>query len=149
MVFFFYLHFATVRKVGLSPLPTEDKAEARPLYPDHLFQLVVIGLLLFGVILTLGMIFPSQFWIKADPFASPRGIAPPWYLMPAYALREMLPHWVAGATVVLAAAGLVLLPFIERKPYRTLKQRPLLAAAAGLFVLVIVVLAFVGYRRIN
>ncbi|MEO0250400.1 MAG: cytochrome b N-terminal domain-containing protein, partial [candidate division WOR-3 bacterium] len=59
LVFFFYLHFATVRRVGLSPLPGEKKIEARPLYPDHIFQLFILVLLLFGVILTLGTIFPA------------------------------------------------------------------------------------------
>ena len=149
MVFFFYLHFATVRKVGLSALPTEEKVESKPLYPDHLFQLVVISLFLFGVILTLGTIFPSRIWMKADPFADSRGIGPPWYLLPAFAIRELLPHWIAGVLIALIGAGVVLLPFIERKPYRSLKQRPVLAGIAGLFVLLIIVLAIVGYQRVN
>jgi ubiquinol-cytochrome c reductase cytochrome b subunit len=147
MVFFFYLHFATVRKVGLSPLLGEKPAEPRPLYPDHLFQLVILSLILFGAILTLGTLFPGSFSAKADPFLSPSGIRPPWYLLPAYGLVELLPRTLAGVVLLLVMFGLVALPFIERVPYRELKKRPLFAIAAGAFCLVILVLAFIGYQR--
>ncbi|HLG14460.1 MAG TPA: cytochrome bc complex cytochrome b subunit [Blastocatellia bacterium] len=149
MLFFFYLHFATVRRVGLSALPGDQKAEAKPLYPDHLIQLVVLSLILFGAILTLGTLFPSQFWLKADPFTSPAGIKPPWYMMPAYSLIELIPHWLAGVILLLAMLGLVLLPFIERAPYQELRKRPILAASAAAFCLAVAVLAIIGYWRGN
>ena len=147
MVLFFYLHFATVRKVGLSPLPGEKQAEAKPLYPDHLFQLVILSLLLFGAILTLGTLLPASFSGKADPFTSPPGTRPPWYLLPAYGLVELLPHTAAGVLLLLAALGLLALPFIERAPYRELKKRPVFTGAAVVFCLLIFVLTFIGYRR--
>lgn len=147
MVLFFYLHFATVRKVGLSPLPGDKQAEAKPLYPDHLFQLVILSLLLFGAILTLGTLLPASFSGKADPFTSPPGTRPPWYLLPAYGLVELLPHTVAGVLLLLVALGLLALPFIERAPYRELKKRPVFTGAAVVFCLLIFVLAFIGYRR--
>lgn len=147
MVFFFYLHFATVRKVGLSPLPGEKQAEAKPLYPDHLFQLVILSLLLFGAILTLGTLFPAPFSGKADAFTSPPATRPPWFLLPAYALIELLPRTVAGVVLLLVVLGLVALPFIERTPYRELKKRPIFTAVAVGFCLLILVLTFIGYRR--
>lgn len=147
MVFFFYLHFATVRKVGLSSLPGEKQAQPKPLYPDHLFQLVIVSLLLFGAILTLGTLLPAPFFGKADPFTSPPGTRPPWYLLPAYGLMELLPRTVAGVLMLLAALGLLALPFVERAPYRQLKKRPIFAGVAAIFCVLILVLAFIGYRR--
>ena len=147
MVLFFYLHFATVRKVGLTPLPEAKKVEARPLYPDHIFQLLVLFLLIFGVILTLSTIFPSPFWGKADPFTSPAGIRPPWFLMPAYSLMELLPHWFAGTLMLAVLTVLVLLPFIERAPHRELRKRPMAAGTAVAFCLIVIVLAIIGYGR--
>ena len=146
-VFFFYMHFATVRRVGLSPLPGEKSTEARPLYPDHILRLVVLVLLIFGVILTLGTVFPAQFWVKADPFTSPSTIRPPWYLIPAYSLLDLLPHWFAGALMLVVLLGLILFPFFERTPYRELKQRPVLAGAAAVFCVLIIALTYLGYRR--
>ena len=146
-VFFFYLHFATVRKVGLSPLPGEKQAEAKPLYPDHLFQLVILSLILFGAILALGTLFPAPFSGKADPFASPPETRPPWYLLPAYALVELLPRTFAGIVLLFAALGLLALPFIERAPYRELKKRPIFTGAAVALCLLILVLTIIGYRR--
>jgi ubiquinol-cytochrome c reductase cytochrome b subunit len=147
MVFFFYLHFATVRKVGLSPLPGERQPEAKPLYPDHFFQLIVLSLILFGVILTLAMLFPAPFSAKADPFISPLVTRPPWYLLPAYALIELLPRWLAGVVLLLVMIGVVALPFAERTPYRELKKRPIFASAALVFCVLIMVLTIIGLRR--
>jgi ubiquinol-cytochrome c reductase cytochrome b subunit len=146
MVFFFYTHFATVRRVGLSPLPGEKHADAKPLYPDHLFQLVILFLILFGAILTLGTLFPAPFLGKADAFVSPPGTRPPWYLLPAYGLTEILPRWLAGVVMLLTIIGLLALPFLERTPYRELKKRPLFAGAALAFCVLILVLTFIGYR---
>ena len=147
MVFFFYLHFATVRRVGLSPLPG-DKSEDRPLYPDHILQLLVLFLLVFGVILTLGTIFPAPFWLKADPFTSLTGARPPWYLMPAYAMLELLPHWFAGTLVLAGLLLLILLPFLERSPHRELKKRPVVAGLAAALCLLAIVLTYLGYRGV-
>jgi quinol-cytochrome oxidoreductase complex cytochrome b subunit len=147
MVFFFYLHFATVRKVGLSPLPGEHKVRSRPLYPDHVFQLAILFLIVFGVILTLGAIFPAPFLEKADPFTSPVGVSPPWFLMPFYALLELLPLWFAGALMIASLLALVLLPFIDRTPHRELKKRPMLTGAALAFCLLMIALVWIGYRR--
>jgi len=147
LVLFFYLHFATVRRVGLSPLPGEKRTEARPLYPDHIFQLIILVLLLFGIILTLGAIFPAPFWAKADPFVSPTGIRPPWYLLPAYGLIELLPHWSGGAILLLVVLGLLLLPLIERAPYERLRKRPILTWSAVGFCLLLIVFGYIGYRQ--
>jgi len=147
MVFFFYLHFATVRKVGLSLRPGTVSTETRPLYPDHILQLVILLLMLFGAMLTLGTLFPSQFQLKADPFVSPVGIRPPWYLLPAYGLLELLPKILASFILLIAGLGLIGLPFFERVPYRTLRQRPLFTGAALVFCLAVIILAFVGYRK--
>jgi ubiquinol-cytochrome c reductase cytochrome b subunit len=147
MVFFFYLHFATVRRVGLSPLPGEKQAKAKPLYPDHLFQLVILSLILFGAILTLGTLFPVPFFGKADAFTSPAGIRPPWYLLPAYGLVEVLPRTFAGIILLLVVIGLLVLPFVERTPYRELRKRPIFTGAAVVFCLLILALTFIGYRK--
>jgi ubiquinol-cytochrome c reductase cytochrome b subunit len=148
MVFFFYLHFATVRRVGLSPLPGDKRSEDRPLYPDHILQLLVLFLVVFGVILTLGTIFPAPFWLKADPFTSPAGARPPWYLMPAYSLLELLPHWLAGTLVLAGLLLLILLPFLERSPHRELKKRPVVAGLAAALGLLAIVLTYLGYRGV-
>jgi ubiquinol-cytochrome c reductase cytochrome b subunit len=146
LAFFFYLHFATVRKVGLSG-PEEQKSDARPIYPDHIFQLGILFLLIFGVILTLGAVFPAPFLSKADPFSSPSGIKPPWYLAWAYALLELLPRWTAGLILLAVLFGLILLPVFERAPHQQLRKRPVLAGGAAAFCLVIIILTWFGYQK--
>lgn len=147
MLFFFYLHFATVRRVGLSSLPGAKQAETKSLYPYHVIQLLVLSLILFGVILTLGTLIPTPFSGKADAFVSLPGARPPWYLLPSYALTELLPRWLAGFLLLLTIVGLIALPFLERAPYQELKKRPLLAFGAAAFCLIVLVLTFIGYWR--
>ena len=147
MFFFYYLHFATVRKVGLSPPPGERKPQTRRVFPDHIFQLAMLFLLVFGVILTLGALFPRPFWAKADPFTSLPGAKPPWYLTPAYALTELLPRWFAGLVLLGAALGLIFLPFLEKGPSRKLSERPVAVGAAALIGIAVIILAVVGYIR--
>jgi quinol-cytochrome oxidoreductase complex cytochrome b subunit len=147
MFFFYYLHFATVRKVGLSPPQADQKPQTRRVFPDHVFQLAMLFLLVFAVILTLGAIFPRPFWAKADPFTSLPGAKPPWYLASAYSLTELLPRWFAGLVTLAAGLALIFLPFLEKSPSRKLRERPVAAGAAALIGLVVIILTVVGYLR--
>lgn len=123
MFVFFYLHFAAVRRVGLSQ-PPGGREEGKPLFPDHLFDMLSMLLVLFGLILTLAVLAPGGFQGQADPFDSPPGIHPPWYLLPAYGLSELLPPGVGGGMVAASLLAFLLLPFVDRTPPRPLARRP-------------------------
>ena len=145
MVVFFYLHFATVRRIGLSPLAEGRPLDPKPLFPDHLLNLVIILLLLFGVILTLAVLAPVVFQGQADPFSSPAGIRPPWYLLPAYGLIELLPSGVGGTLLLLALAAFLGVPFLDRTPDKPAFRRPLaLLFFAGACIL-LALLGYIGY----
>jgi quinol-cytochrome oxidoreductase complex cytochrome b subunit len=142
---FFYLHFATVRRIGLSPLAEGRPLDPKPLFPDHLLNLLVILLLLFGAILTLAVLAPAVFEEQADPFSSPQGVHPPWYFLPAYGLRELLPPWMAGIILLLALVAFVLVPFLDRTPDRPLSRRPLALLFFAATCLALVLLGYLGY----
>lgn len=140
MFVLFYLHFAAVRRVGLSRSKVAD--QPRALYPDHLVDLLTLFFLIFGAILTLAVLAPAIVQREADPFSSPAGIHPPWYLLSAYGLIEVLPSGLGGGLISAALLAFLALPFLDRNPGQSPARRLL---AWGLLLVLLVALAWLGY----
>ncbi len=142
---FFYLHFATIRRIGLSPLAAGHTDDPKPLFPHHLLNLLTILLLLSGTILTLAILAPAVFQNRADPFTSPPGILPPWYLLPAYGLVEILPNGMGGILLLLALLTFLGVPFLDRTPDKPATQRPLALIFFAIVCATIGLLGYLGY----
>lgn len=137
-VFLLYLNFATIRRVGLSPGEKERGATGREQVRAHLYDLAVLVLAMFGLLVTLSVLAPAPFHGEADPFATPAGVRPPWYLLGAYGFLEIFPRWVPrGASAALLLGLLVLfaaLPSVERDPGPGgVRRRLALVAGSALF----------------
>jgi len=106
-----YLTFATLRRVGLSP---EDDVGPGPTttFRDHLFTMIIMSVLLFGVLVTLASLLPFRFETVADPYATPVGVQPPWYMLPAYAIQQWGPGpmWLKGGLLLIVSFGVFFLP---------------------------------------
>lgn len=147
LLFFFYLHFATLRRVGLSPIESGRVTTDRPIYPRYLMNLLILLLALFGLILTLGVLFPSPFLAQADPYSTPTGMSVPWYALPVYGIMEMAPGALGGWIVFIGFWILFLLPFADYWAERVIKK-PWVLNAAGLVILVFLIYAtYYGYRE--
>jgi quinol-cytochrome oxidoreductase complex cytochrome b subunit len=110
---FFYLTFATLRRVGLSPSEGEDPARPQvTTFRDHLFSVVTLYVLIFGVLVSLAVLLPLPFRGQADPYVTPAGARPPWYLLAPYALIEgiPIPGWIMGSALAIASLAVLLLP---------------------------------------
>jgi len=112
---FIYLTIATIRRVGLSPEP-EGTAGASTTYRDHLYTMMILVLLAFGALVSLAVLLPFRFLSAADPYATPAGVRPPWYMLAPYAVLHMtrLPLWASGGVLVAVAFAVLLLPFLLR-----------------------------------
>lgn len=113
-----YLHFSTVRRVGLTERPGEERLSAPAALPRHLVNLAILLVLLVGVLVSLAVLAPIGFEAAADPFATPQGVGPPWYLLAVFGFLEAtagaVPRAVAGFAVFFVFVLLVLLPFLDR-----------------------------------
>ncbi len=135
---FFYLTFATLRRVGLSPEP-ERQTGAVTTFRHHLYSVAILSVLMFGVLATLAVLAPFRFGSPADPYATPAGVRPPWYILAPYAVIERGPGpaWLLGMLLLGAALAVFLLPWWgprvegERRSGRT---RLLGLAAFGVWV---------------
>jgi len=135
-----YLSFATIRRVGLSPEADEMGTAGRGQYVAHLYNVAVLLTLIFAALVTLAVIVPAPFPGQADPFATPVGVRPPWYLLAAYGFQELfptfVPHWVSGALLLLTLLLFTALPFVEaRVPERAQGRRLVFLLGIAIFVL--------------
>jgi ubiquinol-cytochrome c reductase cytochrome b subunit len=145
----FYLHFATVRRVGLSTLPGERRPRAGAL-KVNLYNLLILTVLILGSLVTLATLLPAPFMPPADPYTTLPGARPPWYLLASHgvieAIPSALPRWIGGLVVVATLAVAFLLPFIDRSTGRTWRERRV-ANLLGLAVLALwIVFSLYGYR---
>jgi ubiquinol-cytochrome c reductase cytochrome b subunit len=142
---FFYLHFATVRRVGLSSVPHLEE-KAAPIYPKHVMNLLIIMLILFGGILSLAMLFPDPFSGQSNPYVTPKGMSVSWFLLPVYGLFELLPAVIASWISFLILALILLVPFIDRGEDGP-RRRWRVGAISLFLILVLIGLSYIGYTR--
>ncbi len=149
LLLLFYLHFSSVRRVGLSPGGGEGRMGQRA-YKVYLYDLLILTVLIFGGLITLATLLPERFGVQADPFSTLPGARPPWYLLAAHGLVEKLPAIVPralrGLMVEAILLACVLLPFLDRSPGRTAAERRAALLVGGAVLLLWAAFSVVGYR---
>jgi quinol-cytochrome oxidoreductase complex cytochrome b subunit len=134
-----YLHFSGVRRIGLTTRRSEQPGPAREgTFRRHLLNLAVLLVLVFGVLVTLAVLAPLPFYAEADPYSTPPGVGPPWYLLAPFGFLEWcsaaLPSWVSGSILLLGFLVLLGLPFLDRTRPGSRGHRLVLLLAALLFL---------------
>ncbi len=111
-VAFLYVTFGTQRRVGLG-----QPAPGHPLQTTtlrhHLYSVLILTVFAFGIMVTLSVLTPFPFRAQADPYSTPVGLGPPWYLLVPYALGQgtPLPPWLAGLLSLVMGFAVLLFPF--------------------------------------
>lgn len=151
LVGLFYLHFSSVRRVGLSRTEPEGvpvtKSGSRSLQVV-IYDLVLLNIVMVGALLTFAVLMPYPFDVAADPFSTPPNARPPWYLLAPHALLEAFPAWVPrpirGILPEALLLAVILVPMIDPGPGT--EQRRKMFRNIGYAVLVAwVLLTLVGW----
>ncbi len=115
----FYLNFSGVRRVGLSASARETRGGAAA-FRMYLYSLLIMILIVFGVLVTLAALVPVPYDAQADPYVTPAGIRPPWYLLAAHGFMEffpsIVPRWTRALLLEIVLLTALLWPFIDRAP---------------------------------
>jgi quinol-cytochrome oxidoreductase complex cytochrome b subunit len=113
-----YLHFSTIRRIGLTEASGDTKRVGKAALRNHLVNLAIILTLLFALLVTLAVLTPLPFQREADPYATVPGVGPPWYLLAPFGFLEIttgiVPQWLAGLVLFLVFSAFLALPFLER-----------------------------------
>lgn len=136
----FYLHFSTVRRVGLSKVGWQENV---PFYPSHLFSLLIAIFIVIFILSSLSVLFPSKLEGKALPTKTPSGIGASWFLLPLLPIIDYTPWGLGGFLILLFIVFLFVFPFTGRK----LPESKALTNIITLFFIVLyIVLTYLGFR---
>jgi ubiquinol-cytochrome c reductase cytochrome b/c1 subunit len=84
-------------------------------------------------------------YIPANPGVTPQHIVPEWYYLPFYAMLRSIPNKLAGVVVMFSSILiLVFLPWLDTARTRSSKYRPLAKQFFWMFVVVCIVLGYLG-----
>jgi ubiquinol-cytochrome c reductase cytochrome b subunit len=111
LVLFLYFTFSTHRLVGLSATPGAGPVRTTT-FKNHIYKAIMLTVLAFGVLISLAVLLPFPFLSQADPYATPAGTTPPWYLLAPYAVLErgLGPAWIKGLFLIVVTLGVALFP---------------------------------------
>ncbi|MGE0285150.1 MAG: cytochrome c1 [Bradyrhizobium sp.] len=84
-------------------------------------------------------------YIPANPAVTPAHIVPEWYYLPFYAILRSIPNKLAGVVAMFGAIiVLVFLPWLDTARTRSSKYRPLAKQFFWIFVVVCILLGYLG-----
>jgi quinol-cytochrome oxidoreductase complex cytochrome b subunit len=90
-----------------------------PFYPDHvaLEAKVALGVGILVIIIgVIGLFAPVGLGAPADPMDTPEHVKPEWYFLSLYQLLRYIPETVGAVMPVVVILGLLILPFLDKKP---------------------------------
>jgi quinol-cytochrome oxidoreductase complex cytochrome b subunit len=127
--------------------------ETVPFFPNQLFKDVVLSTGLVALIFAMGLISGAPLDAPADPSTLSYVPTPEWFFLP---LDQFLliapgnPLIAIGVFGVLgvAAALMVLLPFVDRSPERRPLRRPEVIIPALVLVFLVILFAVLGINRL-
>ena len=150
LVGFVVAHLYLMRRHGISgPVRTVDGPRL-PFYPYHAFKDTMAASFVFALLLTFALAVRVPLDAVADPSDVRYVPRPEWYFLSLFQLLKYFPGtFELIATMVipgLLAAGLLLLPFLDRGPDRHPFKRPLVTAAFAVVGVTIVALTWLGVK---
>lgn len=108
--------------------------------------LIIFSVVLFYAPEMGGWFLEKDNFVPADPLKTPEHIAPLWYFTPFYAILRAVPDKFLGVLAMGAAiVVLFLLPWLDRSPVKSIRQRGwMFKTALTTFVVSFIALAYLG-----
>jgi cytochrome b6 len=154
------VHLLFVQRQGMSvPIGVEKKLRPgeelpqMPFFPNYILRDVLAWYVVIAVLAALAAFYPWELGTKADPFAVvPPGIRPEWYFLAMFHTLKLVPSHVLGVegerlgvmAFGLAAAFLVLVPFLDRRASRG-ESSPVFTIFAAIGLVYLVALTIIGH----
>jgi quinol-cytochrome oxidoreductase complex cytochrome b subunit len=111
----FYLHFSSVRRVGMSRVIAPSASRS---FRVAIYDMTLLIVFMVGGLITLAVITPYPFDVPADPLSTPPNALPPWYLLAPHALLQALPEvfppFVRGILLEAGFVFVLCLPYVDR-----------------------------------
>lgn len=100
-----------------------DRKKSIPFFPDYLLDEVIAWYIALALLIVLASLFPAGLEEHADPLNTPTHVKPEWYFLFLYQTLKLVPRIVGVLVPGIGIGLLALLPFLDRKPHRTMRDR--------------------------
>lgn len=135
-----------------NPLGVSFAVDSVYMYPYFILK-DLLGVLIFLAFFSLFVFFfpnllgHSDNYIPANPLVTPAHIVPEWYFLPFYAILRSIPNKLLGVlALLLSILVLLFLPYIIKPLSRSLDFRPFSKAVFWIFLVVTLILGWVGAK---
>src|SRR4051794_1871830 len=132
---------------GIEPKSSQDTVPFSPHATLKDFFVVALFCLFFAwfVFYVPNYLGHADNYIQANPGVTPTHIVPEWYYLPFYAILRSIPNKLAGVVAMFGAIViLVFLPWLDSAKTKSSKYRPLAKQFFWIFVVVCVLLGYLG-----
>jgi ubiquinol-cytochrome c reductase cytochrome b subunit len=150
LVGFTAAHVYLMRRHGISGPITAQPGPSRPFYPHHALKDTVATALVFAALMTFAVMIPAPLEPRADPTDANYIPRPEWYFLSLFQLLKYFPGPLEPvATIVLPGlivGALFSLPFLDRRPDRHPRKRPLVIAGFALLGAGVTSLTWLGLQ---
>jgi ubiquinol-cytochrome c reductase cytochrome b subunit len=141
-------HLFLMKRHRISGPVTPADGQAQPFYPYHALKDTLAIAVVFSGLLLLATFRTPELSAVADPSDAAYVPRPEWYFLWLFQLLKYFPgRMEAAATMLipgLMVGGLLLLPFLDRRPERRLLRRPAVGAAFVALAIGILSLTYLG-----
>lgn len=155
------VHIVLVQLHGMSVPPSVEKeAEsknqripAKPMFPHLVWHDIINCLILFGLLVTLAVLMPSELGQEIDYLKpAPEGVKPDWFFLWVYQILKWMPAYVMGIEGEIvgivglgAVAGFIALaPVFDRRSLRN-EMSPFFTLVGLISLIVFLVCTAIGY----
>jgi len=150
------IHLLFLHQTGSNnPLGLNRNIDKIPFHPYFSFK-DIIGFIILIIILTILTLLnpyylgdPDNF-IPANPLVTPVHIQPEWYFLFAYAILRSIPNKLGGViALVISILILIIMPFYNFRNFQRLKFYPINQILFWLFLIIIILLTWIGIRPVE
>lgn len=150
------IHLLFLHQTGSNnPLGINTNINKIPFHPYFTYKDLVGFFVITFTLVILCLIAPYLLgdpdnFIPANPLVTPVHIQPEWYFLFAYAILRSIPNKLGGViALVISIAILFIIPFVNKRNFRTLKFYPLNKILFWNFLIVVIILTWIGARPVE
>jgi ubiquinol-cytochrome c reductase cytochrome b/c1 subunit len=132
---------------GIAVKSSSDTVPFTPYYAVKDLFAIVLFMMFFAwfIFYVPNFLGHADNYIKANPLQTPAHIVPEWYFLPFYAILRAVPSKLGGVLAMFGAiAVLFFLPWLDTSKVRSARYRPLYRQLFWVFVVVCLLLGYVG-----
>ena len=148
LIGFTVAHLYLMRRHGISGPVTAAPGPSRPFYPYHALKDTVVIAAVFSLLIVLAVTVPAPLDAIADPADDTYVPRPEWYFLSLFQLLKYFPGVLEPVATILIPGLVVLalmaLPFLDRRPERNPRRRPIVMGAMAVLSTAVISLTYLG-----